>query len=350
MEVDPWDAAGPHPAEDPRPGTGVWDVCAGWVHSRWMVPRRLYGWQLVERLTKPLIVPEKTAAPVWIPGRLRPDDEGRLRRCKAGIEALSMLILDCDDGTPIERLRAMGDGAVGAVGGAYSFLRIGHTSFSHTPGKPKARIVFPLLAPVAGDRWLTVWGAAERWAASCGVKIDPATKDPSRLWFSAASHPDRVHEFESWVSGGTAVADGCEHYGEDQPALLDPAWLIRSFPAPPLEHVNRPVALARFGADEMPTHERLERRIHRMLEHRVAHLTQIPPGGGQAMSCFGNGRFVGQATAAGYVRDPDGWLRAIEQAGMAAGLPRHRAESNVRRGYAVGATEPLNPEVTADVV
>ena len=345
MQVDPWDAAGPCPAEDPRPGTGVWDVCAGWVHSRWMVPRRLYGWQLVDRLTKPLIVTEKTAAPVWIPGRLRVNEEGKIQRCKANVEALSMLILDCDDGTPIERLRAMGDGPEGGIGGAYSFLRIGHTSFSHTPGKPKARIVFPLLAPVLADRWDVVWAAAQRWAESCGVVIDRATKDPSRLWFSAAAHPDRVGEFQSWLLGGTAVADGCEHYGEDQPALLDPAWLIRSFPAPPVERVNRPVPLARFGADDLPVAERRAQRIHRMLEHRVQRLVAIPPGGGQAMSCFGNGRFVGQAEAAGYVINAEGWLAALEQAGVAAGLPAGRARSNVRRGYTTGLGEPLADEV-----
>lgn len=345
MQEDPWDAAGPHPAEDPRPGTGVWDVCAGWVHSRWMVPRRLYGWQLVDRLTKPLIVPEKTAAPVWIPGRLRVNEEGKIQRCKANVEALSMLILDCDDGTPIERLRAMGDGSAGGVGGTYSFLRIGHTSFSHSPAKPKARIVFPLLTPVSADRWDVVWAAAQRWADSCGVVIDRATKDPSRLWFSAAAHPDRVHEFESWVAGGTAVADGCIHVGEDQPAMLDPAWLIRSFPAPPVERVNRPVPLARFGADDMPVHERRAQRIHRMLEHRVQRLVAIPPGGGQAMSCFGNGRLVGQAEAAGYVGSAEAWLAAIEQAGVAAGLPSARARSNVRRGYTMGLTEALSDEV-----
>lgn len=345
MQQDPWDAAGPHPADDPRPGSGVWDVCAGWVHSRWMVPRRLYGWQLVERLTKPLIVEDKTAAPVWIPGRLRPDEDGRLRRCKANVERLSMLILDCDDGTPIDVLESMGDGPADGIGGAYSLLRIGHTSFSHTEAKPKARIVFPLAVPVEAERWDVVWLAAQRWAASRGVVIDRATKDPSRLWFSAAASPDRVHLFRSWVRGTSAAPRGCEQPAEGVPALLDPAWLIRSFPAPPVEHVNRPVALARFGADDMPVHERRTRRVHRMLEHRVQRLTSIPPGGGQAMSCFGNGRFVGQADAAGLISSAEAWLSAIEQAGVAAGLPSARARSNVRRGYTVGLNEPLSDEV-----
>lgn len=348
MQQDPWDAAGPHPADDPRPGTGVWDVCAGWVNSRWMVPRRLYGWQLVERLTKPLIVEEKTAAPVWIPGRLRPDEDGRLRRCKANVEALSMLILDCDDGTPVERLRAMGDGAAEAAGGAYSLLRIGHTSFSHTPGKPKARIVFPLSSPVPAERWDAVWGAAQRWAASCGVVIDKAAKDPSRLWFAAAAPPGRAHLFESWVAGGTAVAAGCDLPGEGAPALLDPAWLVRAFAPPPPERHNRPITLARFGADDVPVHERRVKRMHGLLAHRVAHLQQIPPGGGQANSCYGNGRLVGQATAAGLVPDPDAWLLAFVDAGMAAGLPEKRAADNVRRGYALGLTEQLDQGVSDD--
>ena len=157
MQQDPWDAAGPHPADDPRPGSGVWDVCAGWVHSRWMVPRRLYGWQLVERLTKPLIVEDKTGAPVWIPGRLRPDEDGRLRRCKANVERLSMLILDCDDGTPIDVLEAMGDGG--------EDLRAARRLFANGAGVPdknnatpdRSRHSFdPFVRPAGSDRVVRV--------------------------------------------------------------------------------------------------------------------------------------------------------------------------------------------------
>jgi hypothetical protein len=64
------------------------------------------------------------------------------------------------------------------------------------------------------------------------------------------------------------------------------------------------------------------------------------------MSCFGNGRLVGQATAAGLVPDPDAWLLALVDAGMAAGLPEKRTADNVRRGYALGLTEQLDQGVS----
>jgi hypothetical protein len=335
MQQDPWDAAGPHPADDPRPGTGVWDVCAGWVKSRWMFPRRLYGWQLVDRLTQPLVVDSKDAAPVWLAGRLRPDADGRLRRCKEAVDTLSMLVLDCDDGAPLDVLRRVGD--LDGPGG-YSLLRIGHTSFSHKPAHPKARIVFPLARPVPAARWEAVWGAAARWAAAAGVVIDKATKDPSRIWFTAACTAAGRADFVSWVAGGTAPAPGAD---TGDVALLCPAWLLRAFPEPPPERVNRPITPARFGVDDLPAAERLALRVHRYLEHRVQRLATMAPGAGQAMSAFGNARLVGQAEAAGVCADPAGWLRAIEDAGCAAGLPRRRCADNVKRGHAKGLTEQL---------
>jgi hypothetical protein len=334
MIKDLWEAAGPSPEADPRPGTGTWDVCAGWVDGRYMRPRRLYGWQLVERLTKPLIVEEKARAPVWMAGRLVPDAEGRLRRCKAGVESLSMLVLDCDDGAPLDTLRLLGD-CEGPTG--YSVLRIGHTSYSHSAQRTKARIVFPLSAPVAGERWEVVWAAAARWAATFGVVTDKATKDPSRIWFTAACPADRAHLFESWVAGGGQVAPGCALVGDV--ALLDPAWLVRTYPEPPRERINRPVTLARFGADCAPEAERRAGWVHKVLEHRVTKLATMPKGAGQSMSCYGNGRKVGQAEASGWITSPGDWLDAFVAAGRAAGLDEGRARASVQRGYAKGLTE-----------
>lgn len=94
-------------------------------------------------------------------------------RGAAGVEHVSCIILDYDDGTSIED-------AVAAWG---RWPLIVHTSWSHTDAHPRFRLVLPLADPVPGEAWLRAWTWA--WDRS-GGHIDEACKDPSRLYLLPA--------------------------------------------------------------------------------------------------------------------------------------------------------------------
>jgi len=81
-----------------------------------------------------------------------------------------MLVLDVDDGTPPEDLlKPFADWP-------YAW----HTSWSHTPGHPKFRVIIPLEVPVPAAGWPRVFHWAHRVT---GGHIDPKCKDASRIWF-----------------------------------------------------------------------------------------------------------------------------------------------------------------------
>ncbi len=111
----------------------------------------------------------KTALPCWSPAIYAP----RATRGIAGVVAVSCLVLDYDDGTEPED----------ALGPWEEVTALLHTTWSHTASRPRFRVVLPLAEPVAASEWSGVW----RWARDRAVgEIDPACKDPSRLYFLPA--------------------------------------------------------------------------------------------------------------------------------------------------------------------
>ena len=121
-------------------------------------------------------VSDKRELPAWSPARFA---EGATRKSDAVIE-LSCLVLDLDD--------AMVD----VVAGEWcDVLHVLHTTWSHTPERPRWRLVVPLARPVPASRWAEAW----TWAAWRTVDADPACKDPGRLYFvPAIVHRDQAHE------------------------------------------------------------------------------------------------------------------------------------------------------------
>ena len=111
----------------------------------------------------------KTQLPCWSPAIYAP----RSTRGIDGVVAVSCLVLDYDDGTdPEDALEPWQEHTV-----------LLHTSWSHTASHPRFRLVLPLAEPVATSEWSGVW----RWARDRSVgQIDPACKDPSRLYFLPA--------------------------------------------------------------------------------------------------------------------------------------------------------------------
>ena len=145
----------------------------GWCPSRRPALQRALSWpELCRALTQFRDVPEKKAARSWSPVRL-----SQPRRERAYVAEVSCLVLDLDDGTPLDQVRAPW----------MPFTHLLHTSWSHTPEHPKARLVLPLAVPVpvAGDErlWRRVW----TWAALVSPTLDRKCKDPSRLYFVPSS-------------------------------------------------------------------------------------------------------------------------------------------------------------------
>jgi hypothetical protein len=75
--------------------------------------------------------------------------------------------------------------SVGAV--AQRYEHVAYTTFSHSFASPHFHIVFPLADSVPGFEWREVWIALHE---HLGIIGDPATKDPSRLFFMPQHRAD----------------------------------------------------------------------------------------------------------------------------------------------------------------
>jgi len=113
---------------------------------------------------------EKPRTPCWSP-TVYPYDT--IRR-KANVIAVTCLVLDYDDGTPISAIHEAWE----------SWPHIVHTSWSHKASEPKARLVVPLEEPIPAEHWGRVW----HWAqARVGYTADTKCCDASRLYFVPAT-------------------------------------------------------------------------------------------------------------------------------------------------------------------
>src|SRR5919202_2938438 len=159
-------------------------------------PRTLSLDELADMLGRFEVLANKRRGRCWSPTRYA---DGATSRNNAGVHSVSCLVFDCDRVPPDpDRLTGV--------------CWIGHTTYQHTPDKPRWRVVIPLARPVAAKRWANVWQRAR--AALC-PEADPQCKDPSRQYY-LPSHP-RDAASESTVHAGP---------------LLDPATLPELPPAP----------------------------------------------------------------------------------------------------------------------
>ena len=101
----------------------------------------------------------KTTFTIWAPALYAPG----ARRESDQILQLSALVLDFDGGKEIAEATAEFE----------DWLHVVHTTWSHTPERPKFRLVLPLAAPVLAADWSSVWAWAD---ARCGHAADPAMK------------------------------------------------------------------------------------------------------------------------------------------------------------------------------
>ena len=172
----------------------------------------------------------KTRLPCWSPCVYR---RGAVR-CADGVEFVTALVLDHDDGLGIDA----------AVEPWLDWPLVVHTSWSHTPKHPRFRIVLVLAEPVPAAAWPRAW----RWASSrSGGRIDPACKDPSRLYLlPAVPAPGAPFETRTHDPGGPLLR-------------IDTSDVVAA-----------PVAPSRPSTSTSPSDVRLARARYRLRTDRVA--------------------------------------------------------------------------------
>jgi hypothetical protein len=248
---------------------------------------------LVRLVLDPMVGESKDRLPLWGPTVYGPPwtERGRLV-CRRADNTCSvgMVVLDVDDGTPIDEL---------LVGDVFA---IAHTSWSHTEEVPKWRVVMPLAEPVPAQDWPEVWrGVAHRWPC-----VDPATKDPSRMYYVPA-----VRQSKPLCQGPKRLA---YRRGTYQARVQLGPWLTppKAPPPPPRAAPPRPTGMVPVAMLSEGTRGRYAAAILRRRVERVA-----TAGKGQRNTqLFAAAVDAKRLALAGVV----GWGDAVAQLEGAAGL------------------------------
>ncbi|KAF0248229.1 MAG: hypothetical protein FD167_2368, partial [bacterium] len=95
-------------------------------------------------------------------------------RSKENAQETFLLVLDCDDGTPLE------ESMTKCKNLGYSFAI--YTTFSHTQEKHKFRVVFLLATPIPANNYPQLW----QWIAKQFPNIDPAPKSTASIFYYPA--------------------------------------------------------------------------------------------------------------------------------------------------------------------
>lgn len=273
--------------------------------------------RLARRLTWPSKQEDdqKLGAPAWLPVRLV--DGAPMVRKDSHVAAVSCLVLDIDEGVRWFDVWAR----VEALGLAC----VMHSTWSHTREHHKARVVFPFAEDCPRSQWLEVWACAEVWAKGWGASIDPACKNPSRLYFlpalPATGWDDKILAFKQeqfggdWLHWRTLLAD-------HRPPVVAPL---------PLRPVGPSWVSSRHGAIDR---EEGKRRAFALgvLRRRCS---QIVEGQGRNQRAYTGGRAVGQLSAAGVLSEGEGY-DALMTAATGAGLKQTEADRAIRNGINKG--------------
>ena len=200
---------------------------------------------------RPVVIADKVKARGWSPAIFAGD-----RRAKAGVEAVFALVLDYEAAegeapTSIDDALDLWRGCLGLL----------HTSYSHTPERPRFRVIVALSRAVTGAEYGLLWRWAATRCAEAGHSIDEACRDPSRLWFLPAVPPggEATYHHER-LDGGPLDVDAA--LGEQ-----------REREAPPPPPAPRPRASAAPAEGYGP-----ERFCARALEGAVDDLRRAPKG------------------------------------------------------------------------
>ena len=278
---------------------------------------------LVRHLTWPVAHEgDKLTAPAWLPVRFK--DGAPMVRKDEHVAAVSCLVLDVDDGANVNQMRA----TLAGLG----FRAVLHTTWSHKPDHHKARVILPLAEECPRAEWLEVWQAADRWAREVvGATIDPACKNPSRLYFLPALP---AIEWERY--GALLDFVGEEYSGE----VLSWRWLAAHYPPPKpvnsLPPIPKPPQWAGVPMDDLERERRFRHlRSVKIIEGGCRKFAE----GNRNPRCYTLGRTVAQLAQTGAATEAELAAIVIHHA-VAAGLSLAEAEGAVRKGINKGKGDP----------
>lgn len=114
-------------------------------------------------------------------------------RALPSVESVAAVVLDFDnlwkpngakkaEPLPVEK-RTTPEAAIAVWSGTSAFF---YTSWSHTKGLPKFRLVLPLSRPVTAEEFKILWQHVAAVHERAGHVVDPQCKDASHLWFFGA--------------------------------------------------------------------------------------------------------------------------------------------------------------------
>jgi hypothetical protein len=176
-------------------------------HSDTQPNKHLSVWnELCSRLSNPRLSQQKDG-PYWVPAVFKATHT----RKAEDIESIHLLAIDSDDGMAREEHEAILKQL-----GVEAFA---HTTYSHTPEKPKWRVVLPLARPIIPEELVQVFDYVN---IAYGNRLDTCTKMPAQIFYLPAIKEGG--SFESF-----------HHPGR----LLDPDEILAAHPAAPTEKVSR---------------------------------------------------------------------------------------------------------------
>ena len=285
--------------------------------------RQAVGWveywteeDLVAELTTPRPARSKIDAPGWLPVQMV---DSETRRRSANVAAVWALVCDLDDDLEgwdvlVDRVRSTGKRA------------ILHTTWSHTPERPRARVVFPLDEAVTADHWTEVWEAGARWASSWGAVVDGKCKDPSRLYFLPALDRARWWEVRNEFRGVAVEGE-----------VLTWRWLVAHHRPPPEPVLPPPPPRASAGRSTraLEAVEEGRRRFASIVLARRCEAVVAAGKGGRNQRLYTGARTAGQLVAAG-VLEKSTAEEELVAAGRRAGLTLTEAARAVANGIQTG--------------
>jgi hypothetical protein len=200
-----------------------------------------------------------------------------------------------------------------------------HTSFSHTPEKPKFRVVMPLSRPVDAKEFEAIWAYVADLAEKAGHELDQACKDPSRMWFFPAGKPSEKPTFLVHDEGALPL---------DVRRILKECGYKTKSRATSTGTTASPSVLSPAA---------------RTLEKGLDQLRQTPEGGRNKTLnrvAFIAGRYVGSGRL-----DEERVTRELTEAGLECGLDLGEVESTIHNAMERGKLAPIEekPEVKLGV-
>ena len=239
----------------------------------------------------------------WSPACYRPGG----RRRNSDVQAISCLVADLDHG------RLDLDAVAAAVRGCSHIL---HSTWRHTPQRPRLRLIVPLAEDVPAADYRGVWRRWQWHLSLFGIRLDAACSDISRAYYLPACPPDGQPFTQ-------AVTDA-------------PLFVWNALPAIPQR--ERMIAAPASAAACVAAEDILRRAIERAAEGERNRT-------GFWLACQLRDNGLTQDEAAGYVLR---YQQAVEECGREPYTERE-ALSSLRQAFRTPARQPWTARRTRTV-